>query len=93
MSKPKAPTVYVVLGQPQEHDKGVVLGVFTSRKNAEEAESLTSMDTTVLKVKLDELFYVWRLIKEMDKDEEAAKAEPEINTVMLSDPEFLKEKQ
>ncbi|MGA8149363.1 MAG: hypothetical protein WB952_00180 [Terriglobales bacterium] len=54
MSKPKATTVYVVLGQPQEHDKGVVLGVFTSRKNAEEAESLTSMDTTVLKVKLDE---------------------------------------
>jgi hypothetical protein len=54
MSKPKATTVYVVLGQPQEHDKAVVLGVFTSRKNAEEAESLTSMDTTVLKVKLDE---------------------------------------
>ena len=54
MSKPKATTVYVVLGQPQEHDNGVVLGVFTSRKNAEEAESLTSMDTSVLKVKLDE---------------------------------------
>ena len=27
---------------------------------------------------LDELFYIWRLIKEMDKEEEAAKAEPEI---------------
>ena len=42
---------------------------------------------------LDELFYIWRCIKEMDKEEEAAKAEPEINTVMLPDPEFLKEKQ
>src|SRR6201997_501492 len=40
---------------------------------------------------LDELFYIWRLIKEMDKEEEAAKAEPEIKTVMLPDPEFLKE--
>lgn len=42
---------------------------------------------------LDELFYIWRYIKEMDKEEEAAKAEPEINTVMLPDPEVLKEKQ
>ena len=42
---------------------------------------------------LDELFYIWRYIKEMGKEEEAAKAEPEINTVMLPDPEFLKEKQ
>ena len=42
---------------------------------------------------LDELFYMWRFIKEMDKEEEAAKAEPEINTVVLPDPEFLKEKQ
>jgi hypothetical protein len=42
---------------------------------------------------LDELFYMWRFIKEMDKEEEAANAEPEINTVVLPDPEFLKEKQ
>jgi hypothetical protein len=42
---------------------------------------------------LDDLFYIWRYIKEMDKEEEAAKAEPEIKTVMLPDPEFLKEKQ
>ena len=41
---------------------------------------------------LDELFYMWRLIKEMDKEEEAAKVEPEIKTV-VPDPEFLEEKQ
>ena len=41
---------------------------------------------------LDELFYMWRLIDEMDKEEEAAKAEPEIKTV-VPDPEFLEEKQ
>jgi hypothetical protein len=35
---------------------------------------------------------MWRLIKEMDKEEEAAKVEPEIKTV-VPDPEFLEEKQ
>lgn len=41
---------------------------------------------------LDELFYMWRFIKEMDKEEEQAAAE-EIPTVTLPAPEFLKEKQ
>ena len=36
--------------------------------------------------KLDDLFFTWRLIKEMDKEEEAAKAEPEIKTVVLPAP-------
>ena len=39
---------------------------------------------------LDELFYYWRLIKEMDAEEQAEEPVP---TVVLPDPEFLKEKQ
>jgi len=41
--------------------------------------------------KLDDLFFTWRLIKEMDEEDKAAKAE--MKTVVLPDPEFLKEKQ
>ena len=40
---------------------------------------------------LDDLFFTWRMIKEMDEEDKAAKAEME--TVVLPDPEFLKEKQ
>ena len=40
---------------------------------------------------LDELFWMWRFVKEND-DETKEQAEP-IPTVVLPDPEFLKEKQ
>jgi hypothetical protein len=42
--------------------------------------------------KLDDLFYTWRLIKEMDEEEQEPTRE-EYATVTLPTPEFLKEKQ
>ena len=76
-------------------DKAIAL-VKKWHEHAKYGEGWDKHQTDVVNARvheLDELFYMWRLIDEMDKEEESAKAEPEINTVMLPDPEFLEEKQ
>ena len=72
-------------------DKAIAL-VKKWHEDAEYGEGWDKHQSDVVNARvhdLDELFYIWRLIEEMDKEEEAAKAEPE----MLPDPEILKEKQ
>ena len=75
-------------------DKAIAL-VKKWHEDAEYGEGWDKHQTDMVEARvheLDELFYYWRLVKEMDEEEEAAKAEPEIKTV-VPDPEFLEEKR
>jgi hypothetical protein len=58
--------------------------------NKQEMDALSDRAT-----ELDEEFYMWRLIKEMDEEEAREKqaSAEEVPTVVIPDPPFLKEKQ
>jgi len=73
-------------------DKAIAL-VKKWHEDAEYGEGWDKRQSDVVNARvhdLDEQFSIWRLIKEMDAEEQAEEPVP---TVVLPDPEFLKEKQ